>query len=57
MLGLRVGILRRVMGFKLLFIIYCIAFYLSSPYLRVFDDDRITRYIGADVDAGEDVDA
>jgi len=29
---------------------------LSSPYLLVFGDDHITRYMGTDVDAGEHVD-
>jgi len=26
---------------------------LNSPYLYVFGDDHVTRYIGADVDTGE----
>ena len=30
---------------------------MSSPYLCVFDDDHVTCYIGADVDAGEQTDA
>jgi len=29
---------------------------LSSPYLCVFGDDHVTRYMGADVDACERVD-
>jgi len=28
----------------------------SSPYLCVFGDDHVTRYMRADVDAGEHVD-
>jgi len=30
---------------------------MSSPYLCVFGDDHVTRYMGADVDAGEHADA
>jgi len=30
---------------------------MSSPYLCVFSDDHVTRYIEADVDAGEHADA
>jgi len=26
---------------------------MSSPYLCVFGDDHVTRYMGADVDVGE----
>jgi len=36
----------------------CLLFYfLSSPFLFVFGDDRVIRYTGADVDTGgaEDV--
>jgi len=29
---------------------------MSSPYLCVIGDDHVTRYMGADVDAGELVD-
>jgi len=31
-------------------------FILSSPYLCVFGDDHVTCYMGANVDAGEQVD-
>jgi len=46
----------RVMGLKSL--LHCILyfFYFSSPYLCVFGDDHVTRYMGADVDADEHVD-
>ena len=32
-------------------------YFLSSPFLFVYDDDRVIRYTGADVDTGgaEDV--
>jgi len=30
---------------------------MSSPYLCVFGDDHVTRYMGADVDTGEHADA
>jgi len=30
---------------------------MSSPYLCVFGDDHVTRYMGADVDADEHADA
>jgi len=30
---------------------------MSSPYLCVFGDDHVTRYMGADVDAGKHADA
>jgi len=37
--------------------LYCIcSFYLSSPYLCVFGDDHVIRYMGAKGDAGEHVD-
>ena len=29
---------------------------MSSPYLCVCGDDHVTRYVGADVDAGEHAD-
>jgi len=45
----------RVMGFKLLSYRVWYFFYLSSLYLCVFDDDHVTRYMGANVDAGEHV--
>jgi len=53
---LTIGLYVRVMGLKS--ILYCILhfFYLSSPYLCVFGDDHVTRYMGADVDTGESVD-
>jgi len=31
--------------------------YMSSPYLCVFGDDHVTCYMGARIDAGEQVDA
>jgi len=31
-------------------IVYGISFYLSSPYLCVFDNDHVTRYMRANVD-------
>jgi len=30
---------------------------MSSPYLCVFGDDHVTRYMGADVDASEHANA
>ena len=30
---------------------------MSSPYLCVFGDDHLTCYMGAGIDAGEQVDA
>ena len=37
--------------------IYLLFYFLSSPFLFVFGDDRVIRYTGADVDIGgaEDV--
>jgi len=32
-------------------------FFLSSPFLFVFGEDRLTCHVGADVNPGEDVDA
>jgi len=54
--GLTVGFYVSVMDLEL--VLYCILhfFYLSSPYLCVFGDDHVTRYMGVDVDAGEPVD-
>ena len=37
--------------------LYLFLLYLSSPYMRVFGDDHVTCYVGANVDAGEHVDA
>jgi len=36
--------------------IYCF-YYLSSPFLFVYGDDRVIRYTGADVDTGDAEDA
>jgi len=36
---------------------YICSFEMSSPYLCVFGDDHVTCYMGAEVDAGERVDA
>jgi len=30
---------------------------LSSPYMRVFGDDHVTCYVGADVTSGENAEA
>jgi len=37
--------------------IYLLFYFLSSPFLFVYGDDRVIRYTGADVDTGgvEDV--
>ena len=35
----------------------CDFYFLSSPFLFVYDDDRVIRYMGADVDTGDAVDA
>jgi len=41
-------------------VLYCILpfffFYLSSPYLCVFGDDHVSRYMREDVDADKSVD-
>ena len=39
--------------------IYLLFYFLSSPFLFVYGDDRVIRYTGADVDTGdaEDVQA
>jgi len=40
-------------------ILYLLFYFLSSPFLFVYGDDRVIRYTGADVDTGgaEDVQA
>jgi len=40
----------------LVFYIPVILFFLSSPFLFVYGDDRVIRYTGADVDTGGDED-
>ena len=35
----------------------CYFIFLSSPFLFVYGDDRVIRYMGADVDTGDVVDA
>ena len=49
------GLWLEILSLELLLIIYCFYFhfYLSSPYLCVFGNDHVTRYMGAEVDAGE----
>jgi len=37
----------------ILFIIYLLFYFLSSPFLFVYGDDRVIRYTGADVDTGD----
>jgi len=46
-------------GFEMLYFFHVVIvlLYLSSPYLFVFGDNHVTCYTGADVDAGEHVDA
>jgi len=44
----------------MIYLAYCISvilFFLSSPFLFVYGDDRVIRYTGADVETGgaEDV--
>jgi len=35
----------------------CYFYFLSSPFLFVYGDDRVIRYTGADVDTGDAEDA
>jgi len=35
----------------------CCFKFLSSPFLFVYDDDRVIRYTGADIDTGDAEDA
>jgi len=35
----------------------CDFYFLSSPFLFVYDDDRVICYTGADVDTGDAEDA
>jgi len=48
----------RVLGVLIYYynVLYDVYFFFSSPYMCVFDDDHVTRYMGADVDACEHVD-
>jgi len=39
------------------YFIDCIIFFLSSPFLFVFGDDRVTCHTGVEVNPGENVDA
>ena len=43
----------------ILHILYLLFYFLSSPFLSVYGNDRVIRYTGADVDTGdaEDVQA
>ena len=38
-------------------IVYLLFYFLSSPFLFVYGDDRVIRYTGADVDTGDAEDA
>jgi len=41
------------MGIRFILCFICLLFYfLSSPFLFVCGDDRVIRYMGADVDTG-----
>jgi len=55
MLGLKWESIKSVRGFNFVIIMYLVMYilFLSSPYLCVFDDDHVTRYVGADIDVGE----
>jgi len=39
------------------YLLIVLFFFLSSPFLFVFGDDRMTCHVGAYVNPGEDVDA
>jgi len=41
----------------LVYYIYVIFIFISSPFLFVYGDDRVIRYTGADVDTGDAKDA
>ena len=41
----------------LAYYIYVIFYFLNSPFLFVYGDDRVIRYTGADVDTGDAGDA
>jgi len=43
-------------GDNIYIFIYCF-YFLSSPFLFVYGDDRVTCYTGADVDTGDVEDA
>jgi len=41
----------------IILVIYVIFYFISSPFLFVYGDDRVIRYTGADVDIGDAEDA
>jgi len=41
----------------LVYYIYDIFIFISSPFLFMYSDDRVIRYTGADVDTGDAEDA
>jgi len=53
----RVMLIKSVISYALLNVMFYLFIYMSSPYLCVFGDDHVTCYIGAGIDAGEQVDA